>query len=131
MRIPIWPGVRLSVWVKQNPDAVRVVMPSYHKPFTVRRALSKRGWMFLYVRYDWRSRGVPVEHVGPDGLTAAERQRKTISSVLEQHMPEMGVAQRWSITLAVQEALASLPVEVHRVSDEGLDGIVDEVRRGD
>lgn len=73
----------------------------------------------------------PVERVGPDGLTGAERQRKTIRAVLEQHVPEMGEAQRWSITLGVQEALASLPVEVHRVSDEVLDGVVDEFRRGD
>lgn len=63
MRIPIWPGVRLSVWEPQNPDAVKVTMANYYKPFPVRRVLSKRGWMLLLVRYDWRDGG---EYTKPD-----------------------------------------------------------------
>lgn len=56
MRITLWPGVRLSVWERQNPDAVKVVTPfiTPHEP--IRRVLSKRGWMLLLVRYDWRDR---------------------------------------------------------------------------
>lgn len=57
MRIPIWPGVRLSVWEKQNPSAVRVVMPSTMLRPPVRRVLSMRGWMILLVRYDWKKSG--------------------------------------------------------------------------
>ncbi|WP_331764774.1 hypothetical protein [Streptomyces sp. NBC_01238] len=57
MRIPIWPGVRLSVWEPQNPDAVKVTMACYYKPFKVTRVLSKRGWLVLLIRYDWRDTG--------------------------------------------------------------------------
>jgi len=57
MRIPIWPGIRLSVWERQNPDAVKVVMPNTELRKPVRRVLSKRGWMILLVRYDWRTSG--------------------------------------------------------------------------
>ncbi|ARX81496.1 hypothetical protein SMD44_00894 [Streptomyces alboflavus] len=57
MRIPIWPGVRLSVWEPQNPEAVHVRLANYWKPFPVRRVLSKRGWMILWIRYDWRDKG--------------------------------------------------------------------------
>lgn len=54
MRIPIWPGIRLSVWEKQNPDAVQVRLPYAQPRQPLRRVLSKRGWMLLLVRYDWR-----------------------------------------------------------------------------
>lgn len=57
MRISIWPGVRLSVWEPQNPETVRVTLSLHYNPFSVRRVLSKRGWMLLLVRYDWRERG--------------------------------------------------------------------------
>lgn len=57
MRIPIWPGVRLSVWEKQNPQAVEVVMPNTVLRPPVRRVLSMRGWMILLVRYDWKKSG--------------------------------------------------------------------------
>jgi len=57
MRIPIWPGVRLSVWEKQNPEAVKVTMPNTVLRTPVRRMLSKRGWMVLLVRYDWKKSG--------------------------------------------------------------------------
>lgn len=62
MRIPIWPGVRLSVWERQDPEALRVVMPLHHGPLSVRRVLSKRGWVLLRVRYDWCDHGtLPVQ----------------------------------------------------------------------
>lgn len=63
MRVPIWPGVRLSVWEKQNPDAVKVVTPfvTPHQP--IRRVLSKRGWFLLLVRYDWRDRRNQLERL--------------------------------------------------------------------
>ena len=54
MRIPIWPGVRLSVWEPQNPDAMGVTAPHIHTPLRVQRVASKRGWALLLVRYDWR-----------------------------------------------------------------------------
>jgi len=57
VRTPLWPGVRLSVWEKQDPDAVKVVL-ARSKPYEpVRRVLSMRGWMLLWVRYDWRDYG--------------------------------------------------------------------------
>lgn len=57
MRIPIWPGVRLSVWEKQNHEALRVTMPNTTMREPVRRVLSKRGWALLLVRYDWKKSG--------------------------------------------------------------------------
>lgn len=63
MRIPIWPGVRLSVWEKQNPDAVKVVIPFVTPYEPIRRVLSKRGWMLLLVRYDWRDRRNQLERL--------------------------------------------------------------------
>lgn len=63
MRIPIWPGVRLSVWEKQNPDAVKVVTPFVTPYEPIRRVLSKRGWMLLLVRYDWRDRGNQLDRL--------------------------------------------------------------------
>lgn len=59
MRVPLWPGVRLSVWEKQNPDAVKVTL-ARSKPYEpIRRVLSFRGWMLLWVRYDWRDNSHP------------------------------------------------------------------------
>lgn len=57
MRIPLWPGVRLSVWEKQNPQALQVSMPNTRMRGPVRRVLSKRGWALLLVRYDWKTSG--------------------------------------------------------------------------
>jgi hypothetical protein len=67
MRIPIWPGVRLSLLEKQNPEAVQVKLACYYKPVKVTRVASMRGWMLLFVPYDWRDKG---EYVRPDGDTA-------------------------------------------------------------
>jgi hypothetical protein len=53
MRIPVWPGTRISIWEKQDPDAVQVTMKVWVvKNVRVRRALSMPGWMILFVRYD-------------------------------------------------------------------------------
>jgi hypothetical protein len=68
MRIPIWPGVRLSVWEKQNPEAVQVTMACYYNPLKVTRVASKRGWALLLVRYDWKDTG----EYKPDPLDTAE-----------------------------------------------------------
>jgi hypothetical protein len=76
MRIPIWPGVRLSVWERQNPEAVQVRLHWYHKPFTVRRVLSKRGWMILLVRYDWRDRGRPEPEDRPTNAVAVPPEQR-------------------------------------------------------
>lgn len=68
MRIRIWPGgVRLSVWEKQNPEAVRVRLARSvpHEP--VRRVLSAPGWMLLLVRYDWRDQSAPPAEERPGG----------------------------------------------------------------
>lgn len=59
MRIPIWPGVRLSVWEKQNPEAVQIRLARSAPYEPVRRVLSMRGWMLLMVRYDWRDHSLP------------------------------------------------------------------------
>ncbi|MFB7858800.1 hypothetical protein [Rhodococcus qingshengii] len=61
MRITIWPGVKLSIWVKQNPEAVEVDIKTHKEKPHVRRVLSKRGWMILLVRYNWRNRWDPAE----------------------------------------------------------------------
>jgi hypothetical protein len=45
------------VWEKQNPQAVQVTMPNTVMRQPVRRVLSKRGWMVLLVRYDWKKSG--------------------------------------------------------------------------
>lgn len=61
MRIPLWPGVRLSVWEKQNPDAAKVTL-AHSKPYEpVRRVLSMPGWMILLVRYNWKDHSQPAE----------------------------------------------------------------------
>lgn len=57
MHIPLWPGIRLSLWEPQSPEAVHVTMASYYKPLNVTRVASKRGWALLLVRYDWRDHG--------------------------------------------------------------------------
>lgn len=57
MRIPIRPGVKLSILEPQNPEAVRVRMATYYKPIKLTRLLSKRGWFVLLARYDWRNPG--------------------------------------------------------------------------
>jgi hypothetical protein len=67
MRIPIWPGIRLSIWEKQNPDAMKVEIACYYKPIKVTRVASKRGWALLLVRYGWRDHGV---YKGTDRGTA-------------------------------------------------------------
>lgn len=54
MRIPLWRDLRLSVWEKQNPDAVKVTLARSKPHEPVRRVLSSRGWMLLWVRYDWK-----------------------------------------------------------------------------
>lgn len=59
MRIPLWPGVRLSVWEKQNPKAVQVTLARGEPYDPVRRVLSVPGWMLLLIRYDWKDRSLP------------------------------------------------------------------------
>ncbi|MEW2393138.1 hypothetical protein AB0933_32735 [Streptomyces venezuelae] len=59
MRIPIWPGLRLSVWEKQNPEAVNIRLARSAPYEPVRRVLSMRGWMLLLVRYDWKDQSPP------------------------------------------------------------------------
>jgi hypothetical protein len=59
MRIPLWKDLRLSVWERQNPNAVKVTL-ARSKPYEpVRRVLSMRGWMLLWVRYDWKDYSQP------------------------------------------------------------------------
>jgi hypothetical protein len=55
-RVPIWPGVQLTFGGEPNPAAVRVEFrPPYDKQeHRTVRLVSKRGWMLLLVRYDWR-----------------------------------------------------------------------------
>lgn len=60
MRIPIWAGIRLSVWEKQNPEAVQIRLPYAQPQQPVRRVLSMRGWMLLLIRYDWRDSSAPI-----------------------------------------------------------------------
>lgn len=60
LRFPIWPGVRLRIGGTPKPEAVRVVLGGPWPPADQRtiNLVSKRGWMLLLVRYDWRS-GMP------------------------------------------------------------------------
>jgi len=56
IRVPVWPGVRLTFGGPPNPQAVKVAFGAPYEaqvPRTV-RLVSKRGWMLLLVRYDWR-----------------------------------------------------------------------------
>jgi hypothetical protein len=80
MRIPIWPGIRLSIWEPQNPDAVNVTLAFNRQSPTVRRVLSMRGWMILLVRYDWRDTGqyatADSEQAAPVNWEATARQRE-------------------------------------------------------
>jgi hypothetical protein len=71
MRIPIWPGIRLSIWEPQNPAAVNVTLPFNRQPPTVRRVLSMRGWMILLVRYGWRDIGQPGPTVAEQRISDA------------------------------------------------------------
>lgn len=54
MRISLGRDRRLSVWEKQNPEAVRVTLARSTPYEPVRRVLSSRGWMLLLIRYDWK-----------------------------------------------------------------------------
>jgi hypothetical protein len=59
MRIRLGRDRRLSVWERQNPEAVSVRL-ARSKPFEpVRRVLSMPGWMLLWVRYDWKDHSAP------------------------------------------------------------------------
>src|ERR1043165_8646185 len=42
--------------------------------------------------------------LGPDGLTATERARKTIRDLLREHLPNVDDDVIWQLTLAIQEA---------------------------
>lgn len=139
MRIPLWPGVRLSVWEKQNPQYVTVSMSNtvLHKP--IRRVLSKRGWMLLLVRYDWKKAGRFYQP--PEVREQKERPAHPDGTPYRYH--EI-VAEGWEhcdgcrtwTTATVerphqcQQTYVRGPF-VTRVSDEVLDGIVDELERGD
>jgi hypothetical protein len=57
MRIPIWPGVRLSLFVPQDQQAVRIRLATHYNPLRVLRLASMRGWFVVLVRYDWRDHG--------------------------------------------------------------------------
>lgn len=61
MRIPIWPGLRLTVWEKQNPEAVKIRLARSVPYEPVRRVLSMPGWMLLLVRYDHKDYSPPPE----------------------------------------------------------------------
>jgi hypothetical protein len=78
MRIPLWKDLRLSVWEPQNPDAVKVTL-ARSKPYEpVRRVLSMRGWMLLFVRYDWK-----------DAKPAADASSPSVPDLVEQLTREL------------------------------------------
>lgn len=60
LRVPIWPGIRLTFGGQPKPEAVRVLFggPRPVESSAV-RIVSKRGWMVLLVRYDWRATQAP------------------------------------------------------------------------
>lgn len=71
-RLPIWPGVHLTFGGTPKPEAVRVVLGGPRPPAGQRtiRIVSKRGWMVLLVRYDWRAAQAPpvtVRRIPVDG----------------------------------------------------------------
>jgi hypothetical protein len=110
MRIPIWPGVRLSVWEPQNSQAVNVTLACYYNPLRVRRVLSMRGWMLLGIRYDWRDRGVYATEPGvrqvrilvqaPTDENAAQWAQTIRDLVVAEHGQDM----RLTITITPEEA---------------------------
>lgn len=59
IRIPVWPGVRITIGGAPNPHAVRVTL-ALGKRARVVRLVSKRGWMLLLVSYDWRKPADPT-----------------------------------------------------------------------
>lgn len=136
MKIRIWPGVELTVWKKQHPEAVQVSIPNTVMRGPVRRVLSKRGWMLLLVRYDWKKSG---RYYQPAAVRE-QRQRPAHPDGTPYRYAEM-VAEGWEFCDGCRmwsTATAERPHQcegphmvVARVSDEVLDGIVDEVRRGD
>lgn len=87
MRVPIWPGVRLSVWEPQNPDAVEVTMACYYNPIKVTRALSLRGWALLLLRYNWRDTGERVRE-SPEGQPIV----KELTRELHRRVTHLGVS---------------------------------------
>jgi hypothetical protein len=56
IRIPVWPGIQLAIGGEPNPAAVKVTFGGPYEKLEHRtvRLVSKRGWMLLLVRYDWR-----------------------------------------------------------------------------
>lgn len=56
IRVPVWPGVHVALGGEPDSAAVRVTFGGPYEKLqhhTV-RLVSKRGWMLLLVRYDWR-----------------------------------------------------------------------------
>ncbi|MEW2402192.1 hypothetical protein [Streptomyces sp. NPDC046862] len=118
MRIPIWPGARLSVWEKQNPEAVKVVMPSTRMVEPVFRVLSKRGWMFLLVRYDWKKSG---RYFRPDPGVLEQRQRPTHPDGTPYRYAEM-VAEGWDFCDGCRMWSTATVEQPHRCQQTNLSG---------
>lgn len=100
MRIPIWPEVRLSVWEKQNPEAVKVTLARSAPQQPVRRVLSVRGWMLLSVRYDWKGYSHPEPadvSANPvvDSLTRELHRRSTHLETLRSASEELVPMDQW------------------------------------
>lgn len=101
MRIPVWPGVRLSVWEKQNPEAVKVTL-ARGKPYDpMRRVLSMRGWMLLFIRYDWKDYSHHVEDPAKSPvvyeLTRELHRRATHLETIRTASEEQGWDETWVI----------------------------------
>jgi hypothetical protein len=55
VRIPVWPGVKLTLWGSVNPQTMQVGLAApLKKP--VKRIASMPGWAILFVRYNWKKR---------------------------------------------------------------------------
>lgn len=100
MRIPLWRDLRLSVWERQNPDAVQVTMPNTEMRPPVRRVLSMRGWMLLLIRYNWRKSGryYQPSPQAPDDVPAVQRLRAAEFTARHWHQAALDRGDLYGIT---------------------------------
>lgn len=99
MRIPLWRDLRLSVWVKQNPQAVKVTMPNTVLRPPVRRVLSMRGWMLLLVRYYQPDPGIREVRIRVEAPTD-ENAGQWAQTIRDLVVAEYGQGMRLEVTIS-------------------------------
>ncbi|MEW2266931.1 hypothetical protein [Streptomyces sp. NPDC047868] len=110
MRIPLWRDLRLTVWERQNPEAVKVTL-ARSKPYQpVRRVLSSRGWMLLWVRYDWKDYSPPepedlAKSLIVDRLTRELHRRSTHLDTIRHADEGLVPTDQWVLTTGEVQGL--------------------------